>query len=115
CAVSGGGDCLYSEIWCGGLERVQVNVAIRRCHRVEQEGEAADVWRNLLEEFQPLTCHRRLCKSETRDVTTRSSKSRDETTANRIGNDSENDGNCACLVQYRSSRRCVICENEIGL
>ena len=86
------------RIRCSGLEGVEVNVAIRRCRRVEQEGDAADVRRDLLEEFEPLTRHRRLGKSETRDVTTWSRKARDEAAANRVRNDRENDGNCGCLL-----------------
>jgi hypothetical protein len=85
----------------GGFEDVQIIFEMWRRYRVEQEGDPGDVRRDLLEQLQPLARDRRLNIGETGDVAARPRKARDEAAADRIGNDGENDGDGARLMQQR--------------
>ena len=82
---------------------------------MEQERDACDARRDLLKQFQPLAGHRRLKIGEPSDVAARPRKARNESVANRIGNDRENDGNGARLLQQRRSRGRALRKNEVGL
>src|SRR6516164_6801085 len=108
-------DRLHGEGRSGGFEGSQPIFEIcRRCW-VEQEGYPVDARRNLLEQLQPLASHRRLHSDETGDVSSRPRKARDEAAADRIGNERENDGDGACLLQHRRGDRCALRKNEVGL
>ena len=100
------GDRLHCEGGGGGFEGVQVIFGICRRCRVEQEGDPVDARRNLLEQLQPLARHRALESGETGDVAARPRKARDEAAADRIGNDRENDGDGARLLQQRGRGGC---------
>ncbi len=71
--------------------------------------------RDLLEQLYPFAGHRRLEIDETGDVAARPRQALDKAAANRIGNDRENNGDGARLLQPRRSGGCVMRENEIGL
>src|SRR5262245_60476676 len=86
----------------------------RRC-RVEQEGYPGHARRNLLEQLEPLSRHRRLHSDETSDVSARLPKARNEAAADRIGNERENNGDRACLLQHRGGDGCALRKNEVGL
>ena len=51
---------------------------------------------------------------KTDDVSSRL-QARNEAAAYRIGNDSENDGDGACLLQQRRGDSCALRKNEVGL
>ena len=74
-----------------------------------------DARRNLLEQLQPLAGHSRLHRDETGDVTARPRKARDESAADRIGNESENDGDGARLLQQSRRGGCGMRKNKVGL
>ena len=95
------GDRLHCERRSGGFEGVQIIFEMWRRYRVEQEGDPGDARRDLLEQLQPLARDRRLIIGETGDVAARPRKARDEAAADRIGNDGENDGDGARLMQQR--------------
>ena len=73
------------------------------------------MWRNSLEQFQPLAGDRRLREDETRDIPAWPRQARDKTAADRIGNDRENDGDGARLLQQRGRGGCGARKNEIRL
>jgi hypothetical protein len=71
--------------------------------------------RNLLKQFQPFAGHRRLGNDETGDVAARPRETRDETAADRIDNERENDGDGARLLQQRGRGGCGVRKNDVGL
>jgi hypothetical protein len=108
-------DRLHCEGGSGGFERVQPIFEICRRCRVEQHRDPGDARCNLFEQLQPLASHRGLHSDETGDVSSRLRKARDEAAADRIGNERENDGDGACLLQQRRGDRCALRKNEVGL
>ena len=88
---------------------------MRRCCRVEQEGNPGDARRNLFEQLQPLAGHRALESDETGGVTAWPGQAHDEAAKDGIGNERENDGNGARLLHQRCSRRCALRKNKVGL
>src|SRR5262245_30865695 len=108
-------DRLNAEGRSGGFEGFQPIFEICRRCRVEHEGYPVDSWRNLFEQLQPLAGHRGLHSDETSDVSSRPRKARDEAAADRIGNECEDDGNGACLLQHRRGNRGALRDNEVGL
>src|SRR5262249_34871157 len=99
----------------GSFEGLEIIFGIGRRCGIEQESDPGDAWCNLLEKFQPLAGHRRLHNNETRDVAAGARKARDETTAEWIGHENENDGDAARLLQQSGGGGRAMRKNEIGL
>ena len=57
----------------------------------------------------------RTVKMKTGDVAARAREARDEAAADRVGNDRENDGDGARLLQQRGRGGCGVRKNEVGL
>src|SRR5262245_31642557 len=76
-------------------------LGVGRHDRVEQERDPRDPWRDLLEQLRPLGAERALEVDEPGDVAARVRQARDEAAADRIGDDHEDDGDAARLLQYR--------------
>src|SRR5499427_3172843 len=108
-------DRLHGEGDSGGFEGVQPIFEICRRCRVEQEGYPGGARRNLLKQLQPLASHRGLYSDETGNVPSRLRKARDKAAADRIGNERENNGDGACLLQQHRGDRRALRHNEVGL
>src|SRR6516225_8207373 len=94
-----------------GLSQNSRNDAIRR---VEQGGDPGDLRCNLLEQFHPLACLRRLRNGKTGSVAAWAREARDEAAADRISNNPENDGNGTSFLQQRGSGWSAVRKNEVG-
>src|SRR5262249_22831901 len=90
---------LNSEGQSGGFEGGKIIISKWRCRRVEQDGHAGDVRRDLFEQLQPLAAHRALDRGEAGRVAAWPGEACDNAAAYRISNDCENDGNGARLFQ----------------
>ena len=107
-------DHLYSEGGSGSFEWVQVQLGKWRRCRVEQQGHAVDVRRDLLEQFNPLPGHRALHDDETGDVATRPRKARDEAAGDWIGDLRKNDRDGSRLLQQSRRVGRTVGKNEVG-
>ena len=98
----------------GSFKRLQPK--FRKCRHcgIKPNGDPGDPRRNLLEQFQPLAGLRRFRNGETGNVAARSQEARDEAAANRIGNNPENDGDGARLLQQRCGGGGALRKNEVG-
>src|SRR5262249_23648059 len=93
-------DLLQSQGRGGGFEWLEINVAIWRRGRIEQERGPVDARPNLLEQLQPLAGNGRLHNGETGGVAGRPRQTLNETAADRISNNHKYDGDSTRLFQH---------------
>ena len=96
------------------LKRVQEAVNECRRWRVEQQGDLGNARRNLLEQLNPFAAQRPQDGSEAGHIAAWARQAGDVAAAHGVGNQHENDGNGACLLQHRPGGRCGAHKDEVG-
>src|ERR1700751_1862424 len=91
---------LQSEGSGSSLKWFQVNVGKRRRRRIEQKGCQRHIRRNLFKQLDPLPGNCRLHDRETSCIAGWSRQALDETAADGIGYNYENDRDCSSLLQH---------------
>src|SRR6185295_15685560 len=102
----------------GGSQRAEVifgrGQAGQGC-RVMRDEDPSNTWRNFVEQLKPLAAHRRFANGKTGYMPTWSRKARDESIADRIRNDCENDWDGARLLQQRIGRVRALRKKQVWL
>ena len=95
----------------GGLDRAVEQWGVRRGVRVEDDGDPRDTWRDLLEQLEPFSHHRRVNGAEPGDVAAGPREALNKAQPDGIAHEYENDRYRARLLLQRRDRRRGACEN----
>ncbi len=82
---------------------------------VEHDGDPFDAWRDLREQLQQLASNFPFCVDEAGDIPARERKARNETSANRVGDDHKYDRDHPRLLLERCGDWSRVCEDHVRL
>src|SRR5262249_40042719 len=94
---------------------VKIITAVDSRIRVANDPDPTDVWRDLLEQFQPLLPNRGFKIGESRQVSVRMCETHRKTASNRVSYAHEDDWDCAGLGKNGGCRRSSCGEDHVGL